>query len=176
MGRKESNQTKFIIRLLINVQVHWCRGIIHISRPLPGNWLGAHIVDLTPDLQVAPFFLSQQSFSISFFHVSLGSLPPPPACHQSVYHMLTVPLERSTCPNQQSLSIKMRLRSSSLSFASSSLDLTVATCILWLTLWLDTADLSEHGPVIALQVRLGQWPSFTGMALPTQELYTWPPY
>ena len=28
------------------------------------------------------------------------------------------------------------------------------------------ADLSDHGPVIALQamqVRLGQWPSFTGM-------------
>ena len=33
-------------------------------------------------------------------------------------------------------------------------------------LWLDTADLSDHGPIIALQalqVRLGQWPSFTGM-------------
>ena len=30
----------------------------------------------------------------------------------------------------------------------------------------DTADLSDHGPVIALQplqVRLGQWPRFTGM-------------
>ena len=30
----------------------------------------------------------------------------------------------------------------------------------------DTADLSDHGPIIALQalqVRLGQWPSFTGM-------------
>ena len=42
----------------------------------------------------------------------------------------------------------MRSRSSSSSFASSSLDL---------------ADLSDHGPIIALQVRLGQWPSFTGM-------------
>ena len=30
-------------------------------------------------------------------------------------------------------------------------------------MWLDTADLSDHGPVIALQVRLSQWPSFTGM-------------
>ena len=28
---------------------------------------------------------------------------------------------------------------------------------------LDTADLSDHGPIIALQVCLGQWPSFTGM-------------
>ena len=33
-------------------------------------------------------------------------------------------------------------------------------------MWLDTADMSDHGPIIALealQVRLGQWPSFTGM-------------
>ena len=30
-------------------------------------------------------------------------------------------------------------------------------------LWLDTADLSDHGPIILLQVRLGRWPSFTGM-------------
>ena len=29
--------------------------------------------------------------------------------------------------------------------------------------WLDTADLSDHGSVFALQVRLGQWPSFTGL-------------
>ena len=28
---------------------------------------------------------------------------------------------------------------------------------------LDTADLSAHGPIIALQVCLGQWPSFKGM-------------
>ena len=45
----------------------------------------------------------------------------------------------------------MRLRCSS--FASSLLKLD----------WLDTADLSYHGPIIALQVGLGQWPSFTGM-------------
>ena len=30
-------------------------------------------------------------------------------------------------------------------------------------LWLDTADLSDHDPIIALQVCLGQWPSSTGM-------------
>ena len=30
-------------------------------------------------------------------------------------------------------------------------------------MWLATADLSDHGPVLALQVCLGQWPSFTGM-------------
>ena len=44
-------------------------------------------------------------------------------------------------------------------------------------LWLDTADLSDHGPIIALQalqVRLGQWPSFTAMehgALHTRAVY-----
>ena len=48
----------------------------------------------------------------------------------------------------------MRSRSSSSSFASSSFDLTIAT---------DTADLSDHGPFIGLQVRLGQWSGFTGM-------------
>ena len=32
-----------------------------------------------------------------------------------------------------------------------------------MNLWLDIADLSDHGPIIALQVRLDQWPSFTGM-------------
>ena len=56
-----------------------------------------------------------------------------------------------------SLSLKMRSRSPSL--ASSSLNLTVATYSDF------TADLSDHGPVIALQacLSLGQWPSFTGM-------------
>ena len=29
-------------------------------------------------------------------------------------------------------------------------------------LWLDT-DLSDHGPIIALQIHGGQWPNFTGM-------------
>ena len=48
--------------------------------------------------------------------------------------------------------------------------------------WRDTADLSDHGPIIALQVlqvRLGQWPSFTGMEHGTPlsravYMYTWP--
>ena len=52
-------------------------------------------------------------------------------------------------PKPTKLSAKMRSGSSSSSFASSSLDLTVAT---------DTAELSDHGPVIGLQVCLGQWP------------------
>ena len=50
----------------------------------------------------------------------------------------------------------MRSSSSNTSFASSSLTL----------LWLDTADLSDHGPAIVLQVlkiHLGQWPSFNGI-------------
>ena len=46
------------------------RGIIHISGPLPGNWLDAHIADLTPDLKV---LLSWESTVLSsFLHVSLG--------------------------------------------------------------------------------------------------------
>ena len=63
-------------------------------------------------------------------------------------------------PAKPSLS-KMRWRSSSSSFASSSLDLYRGHI-----LWLDTADLSDRGPIIGLQVlqvRLGQLPSFTGM-------------
>ena len=45
--------------------------------PLPGNWLAAHIADLTPDLQVllsweshVMSFHSWQFFSASFFHVT----------------------------------------------------------------------------------------------------------
>ena len=68
------------------------------------------------------------SFSVSFFHVSLG-LPAP--CLPSIpisHAALTAPLGHSTCPNQRSLlSLKMRSRSSNSSFASSSKDLTVAT-------------------------------------------------
>ena len=52
----------------------------------------------------------------------------------------------------------MRWRSSRSSFASSSLDLTVAT-----SSGLMLLDLSDHGPIIVLQACLGQWPSFTGM-------------
>ena len=51
------------------------------------------------------------------------------------------------------LSLKMRLRSSSSSFASNLLDLTMAM----------SSGLPDHGPIIVLQVRFGQWPSFTGM-------------
>ena len=47
--------------------------------PFPGNWLATRIADLTPDLQVflswgssVVSFHSRQSFSVSFFHVSLG--------------------------------------------------------------------------------------------------------
>ena len=103
--------------------------------PFPGVWLAARIEDLTPDLQgllscgsTVVSFHSQQSFSVSFFHVSLG-LPAPHLPSICISHaVLTAPLERSTCPNQRSLlSLKMRTRSSSSSFASYSLDLTVAT-------------------------------------------------
>ena len=73
-------------------------------------------------------FHSRQSFFLSFFHVSLG-LPAP--CLPSIcisHAVLTAPLEPSACPNQGSLlSLKMRSRTSSSSYASSSLNLTVAT-------------------------------------------------
>ena len=73
-------------------------------------------------------FHSRQSFSISFFHVSLG-LPSPRLPSICISHaVLIAPLERSTYPNQGSLlSLKMRSRSSSSSFASNLLHLTVAT-------------------------------------------------
>ena len=55
----------------------------HQWGPLPGNCLAARIADLTPDLQVLLSWLStgvsfhsQLSFSVSFFHVSLGLLGP----------------------------------------------------------------------------------------------------
>ena len=122
----------------------------------------------------------RQSFSVSFFYVSVG-LPPlrlPSIC--ILHAVLNAPLERSTCPDQQSLlSLKMRLRSSSSSFASSSLNLTVATSSGLIVQICLIMALSLH-----CKVHLGQWPSFTGMehgaslawsmALPTQELYTWP--
>ena len=100
--------------------------------PFPGNWLAALIADLTPDLLVllswgstVVSFHSRQSLSVSFFHVSLGLLGPrlPSICIS--HAVLIAPLERSTCPNQGSLlSLKMRLRSLSSSFASYSLDLS----------------------------------------------------
>ena len=79
--------------------------------PFPCILLAARIADLTFDLQVllswgstVLIFHSWQSFSVSFFHVSLG-LPAP--CLPSIciisHAVLTAPLERSTCPNQRSL-------------------------------------------------------------------------
>ena len=59
------------------------------------------------------------------------------------------------------------LRSLSSSFASSSLDLTVATSS-WLLL--DIADLSDHGPVVSQQVHLDLWPSFTCMELEFEKI------
>ena len=106
-------------------------------------------------------FHSQQSFSISFFHVSfksLGLTAPrlPSICISHV--VLTAPLERSICPNQRSLLSQNEVEVIKLE----SLDLTVATSSHSSGL-ISTPDLSDHGPTIALQVRLGQWPSFTGL-------------
>ena len=74
-------------------------------------------------------FHSRQSLSVSFFHVSLGLPAPTPLLPICISHaVLIAPLERPTYPNQRSLlSLKMGSKSLSPSFASNSLDLTVAT-------------------------------------------------
>ena len=91
------------------------------------------------------------------------------------YAVLIAPLERATCPNQRSLlSLKMRSRSSSWSFASSSLDLTLAT---------SSGLILQICLIMALSLRCkrcrfvlvsGQVSLAWNMALRTQELYTWP--
>ena len=84
------------------------------------------------------------SLSVSCFHIILGLPGPhfPSTCISKA--VLTVPLERSACPYQRSLlSLRRRSRSSMPSHASSSLDLVLR---------LDTADLSDHCPVILLQM------------------------
>ena len=115
------------------------------------------------------------SLSVSFFHVSLGlpGLLLPSICIS--HAVLIAPLERSTCPNKRSLlSLKMRSRSSSSSFASNSLDLTVAT---------SSGLILQICLIMALSLRCkrcrfvlvsGQVSLAWSMALCTQELYTWP--
>ena len=112
-------------------------------------------------------FHSRQSLSVSFFHVSLG-LPYPRLPSICISHaVLIAPLERSTCPNQQSLiSLKTRLRSSS--FASKSLDLTVATSsglILQICLIMALSLRCKCCRFVLVQVSLA-----LSMALRTQEL------
>ena len=120
-------------------------------------------------------FHSGQPLSVSFFHVSLG-LPAPRLPSICISHaVLIAPLERSTCPNQRSLLfLKMRSRSSSSSFASYSLDLTVAT---------SSGLILQICLIMALSLRCkrcrfvlvsGQVSLAWSMALRTQELYTWP--
>ena len=101
--------------------------------------------------------------------------PPPPPRLPSIcisHAVLTAPLERYICPNQRSLlSLKMRLRSSSLSFGSSSLDLTVTTSfglILQICLFM---ALSLHCRLVFVS---GQVSLVWSMALRMQDLYTWP--
>ena len=60
------------------------------------------------------FLINMQSFSFSFFHISLDLPTPLPTTRLPsicISHaVLTAPLEHSTCPNQQSLfSLKIRL-------------------------------------------------------------------
>ena len=62
----------------------------------------------------------------------------------------------------QFLPCQLRLPSTCISHAVQGLQ-AQALPVAGLTLWLGTTDLSDHGPVIALQVHLGQWPSFSGL-------------
>ena len=82
----------------------------------------------------------------------------------------------SPCPNQRSfLSHKMRSRSSSSSFASNSLDLTVAISsglILQFCLILAQSLRCKRCRFVLVS---GQVSLAWSMALRTQELYTWPP-
>ena len=116
-------------------------------------------------------FHSQLSFSDKFFHVILGLFSPrlPSTCIS--HAVMIAPFDCSTYPYQlilpshSLLFLKMRSRSWSSSLVCSFLDLTVATLLCF-----DIADLSDHGPVIVLQVLkvwLGQQPSFNGMEHPT---------
>ena len=146
--------------------------------PLPGSWLAAPMADLILDLQVclskgliAKIFHSLWSLSVSCFHVVLG-FPGP--CFPSTYvtgcldctHGVFIPAEPSLLQYEvQILQWKPRK---------------------WLigsggdnVLWLDIADLSDHCPVISLQMLEGwlcQWSSLTSMehCTPHTELYTQP--
>ena len=150
--------------------------------PLQDSWLAERMADLTPDLQeclssglMAESFHSQQSFSVSCFHVILGLPGPhyPSTCMSKA--VLSAPLEHSTCPYHRSLlSFRIRFRSSMPSHTSSSLYLVVTmSCGLTLQICL----------IIALSFRCrcwrfgfvsGQVSLAWSIALRTQELYTWP--
>ena len=119
---------------------------------------------------------SWQSLCVtSFFHVNLG-LPAPRLPSICISHaVLIAPLECSTCPNQQSLlSLKMRSRSSSSSFASNSFYLTVAMSsglILQICLIMALSLRCKHCRFVLVS---GQVSLAWSMALRTQELYIWP--
>ena len=80
--------------------------------PFPGNWLAACIADLTPDLQVllswgstVVSFHSPQSFSVSFFHVSLG-LPAPGLPSICISHaVLSAPLDAPHAHTSEAFSL-----------------------------------------------------------------------
>ena len=118
-------------------------------------------------------FYSRQSFSVSFFHVSLGLTAPrlPSICIS--HAVLTAPLERSPCPNQRSLLSQKEVEPSSSSFASSALDLTLATSsglILQICLIMALSLCCKRCRFILVS---GQVSLAWSVGLRTQELYTW---
>ena len=99
--------------------------------PFPGNWLAARIA-ISHLISRCSFLEGQLSWAST--HGSLSPTVSATLAWASLslicisHAVLTAPLERSTCLIQRSLlSLKMRSRSSSSSFASNLLDLTMAT-------------------------------------------------
>ena len=141
-----------------------------------------HAWQISPDLQVClsrglitESFHSLQSLSISCFHVILCLSGPHFSSTCMWKAVLTAPLERSTCPYQQSLlSFRMRSRSSMPSRASSSLDLVMTmSCSLTLQICL-IITLSFHCRRWRFGFVNGQVSLAWSIALRTQELYTQP--
>ena len=132
------------------------RGNIHSVGPLSGSWLAACMADLTPDLKV---YLSWGSIAKSFHSLQSLSVSSSMSSWASQGHAFHQPV-RLDCPLEQ-----------------------VTHWIWWWqidnVLRLDIADLSDHCPVVSLQmleVWLCQWPSLTGRkhCVHTHELYTRP--
>ena len=120
-------------------------------RSPPGSWLAACMADLTLDFHTS---LSQGSTSLSFQSPPV-SLCKCPLCHLGlpwptlsfyphVAIVLIVPLNRSTCPNQRDLFSQDYIEVINLKL-SQQLVLSDSSHILWLNI----ADLSDNGSVVA---------------------------
>ena len=113
-------------------------------------------------------FHSQQSFSVSLFHVSLGLIAPPPTHTHTASNQSVI----TCCSDCTTRSLHLFKPAKPSLSQTEVLKLKLCQQLAWPyhghILWLGTADLSDHGHIIALQalqVHLGQWPSLTAYAL-----------